>query len=193
MKIYGCMAAAQQGRAFYHLGRRYQIGERAAGEVVRLLLPELLACLHAWTTTPEGMASFLSQLSGEDYLRIYHETNGISDRAARELGLALIIQLVAARQLSLPSLENAAKAVGLEVNDIARMLPAIVVLMVAAIRIVAEGPFRQTLSRLENSPQLGNAVPDPFARLAQIVRQSGRSSAERRNSAVEGFPLRGLV
>jgi len=179
MSLYGSIAAAQQGRAFENLGRRFCADEGAVAEFVRIVLTPLLAGLRGWVASREGMAAFLRQLSRDDFIELYKCSAGMSDFAARELGLGVLANLTSVHDFDPDVLSRAADASGVRTADVERMLPFIAVLLMAALRFRVEKPVRQVLSELEKNPSLGNAVKDPFAALADVVDNPGQKRDRR--------------
>ncbi len=182
MSMHDVIAAGHQGQCFALLARRFMISERQAAVAVQRLLPALAQPFEAWVSNPAGLDTFLLGLSKGGHERTLENQAIFSNQFERERGNQLLAQFRQAREIESAEIGRAAIASGVSYRVLLQLLPFVALFMMAGLRATLEQPAREILAR-RLGPVHANS-PDPFADLAQLVRDDNRG--------VKGSSLGGL-
>jgi len=174
MGLHDVIAAGHQGQCFALLARRFMITEKQAAAAVQRLLPALSEPFEAWVSTPAGLDAFLSGLSRGGHERTFESPAIFSNQFERDRGNQLLAQFRQAREIESAEIGRAAIASGVSYRVLLQLLPFVALFMIAGLRASLEPPAREILARRMGPVHAKS--PDPFADLAQLVRDDVRVS-----------------
>jgi hypothetical protein len=172
MGLHDVIAAGHQGQCFSMLARRFMISEKQAAIAVQRLLPALTEPFEAWVSTPTGLDVFLTGLSRGGHERTLENPALFSNQFERDRGSQLLAQFRQAREIESAEIGRAAMASGVSYRVLLQLMPYVALFLMAALRTTLEPPAREILVR-RLGPSHGRS-PDPFADLAELVRNDAR-------------------
>ena len=167
MSVYDLIAAGHRGQCFALLGRRFMISEPQAALAVRHLLPAVFPAFEAWVSAPGGLAAFLDAMNRGGYEQALSTQSVLTNPFERNRGAQLLEQFRSAREIDGASMAVAVDASGLSYRVLLHLLPFVVLLMMAGLRLASQTPLREILNRRTGARLKPGAYP--FAELADLV------------------------
>lgn len=168
MSLYDVIAASHGGRCIALLAQRFRIGEESAGIALHGLLKLLSQALDESIGRPEQLKGLLSELGQGPFGQVLADPGMFNDAALRDHGQRLLFRIMPVAAVASERLRDVAAASGLTEGVLTRMMPIVVVLMLAAIRAKAERRMRQILATRRGS-RLANHVSDPYSALVAVI------------------------
>lgn len=168
MSLYDVIAASHGGRCIALLAQRFRIGEENAGVVLHDLLKLLSSALDEAIGQPETLKGLLGELGQGPFGNVLTHAGTFNDAKLRDHGQRLLFRIMPGAAVTNDRLREIAAAGGLTESILTRMMPIVVLLMLAAIRAKAERRMRQILATRRGS-RLANHVSDPYSALISVI------------------------
>ena len=174
MGLHDVIAAGHQGQCFALLARRFMISERQAAVAVQRLLPALSDPFETWVSTPLGLDAFLMGLSRGGHEKTFENPAIFNNQFERDRGNQLLAQFRQVREIESAEIGRAAIASGVSYRVLLQLMPFVALFMMAGLRAMLEQPARDILVRRLGA--VHGRTPDPFADLAQLVRDDAKGA-----------------
>ena len=167
MSLYDLIAAGHRGQTFNLLARRFLITEPQAARAVRFLLPAILPGFEAWVSSPGGLSNFLNNMSRGNYQNTLSVPGTFSNHFERDRRQQLLEIFRSAHEVDGADLARAVEGSGVGYRVLMQMLPFVALLLMGALRVKTEQPFRAILNERLGARMKLSA--DPFADLGDLV------------------------
>jgi len=167
------IAAAHSGQCFALVGHRLQLKEDAVARGVTAIGRVLLPIIEQEVASPAGMADFLGRLANGRFSALLESEQAFGDSDLKMRGRDLAHEYLNNGTVTRDALETALDESGLTPDELARLLPHAIILILAAVQRRLEAPLREIVERTAGKSRK-RVEGDRVTLVADLIRDGER-------------------
>lgn len=171
MKLFRIISNAQDGQVFANLGATVGLSEELTAQCVRSLSEPLVRAIDRRTREPEGVLALLDFFGRRRYDRVLTSVQIFGHPRSQIEGETIVLFLLETPAAIDELLREQQEALSLERELMQQILPYAAILVMGAVEHRLREPLQAIIQQLESEGLDSAAKHNPFAALAQIIRE----------------------